>query len=316
MGKVFTFGAASGQAAQVDAVFLMILVIGVFFFLLTQGLLIYFAVRYRRRLPDRDNETPQITGNPVLEIFWILIPSIVVVTIFYYGWRVYSDLHKPEVGATEVYVNARQWMYEIKYPDGRTAINEIRVPAGKPVKFILSASDVIHGFYLPDFREKMDAIPGRTTTLWLQPDRPGRYQIYCTVYCGTGHSNMMAQLIVMPPAEYAAWAASGGEEAGEGKEHEPLTVRGERVAKNAGCLNCHAIGGPVKVGPNWKGLFGSNVPLEGGKAITADEEYLRESIVDPGAKVVKGFPNVMPTYKTTLSKEDIDAVVAYLKTLK
>jgi cytochrome c oxidase subunit 2 len=316
MGKVFVFGAASGQAARVDAVFLMILVIGGFFFFLTQGLLIYFAVKYRRRRPDRDNETPRITGNPILEFFWILIPSIVVVTIFYYGWRVYTDLHISQAGATEVYVNARQWLYEIKYPDGRTAINEIRVPAGKPVKFILSASDVIHGFYLPDFREKMDAIPGRTTTLWLRPDRPGRYHIFCTVYCGTGHSNMMAQLIVMPPDEYAEWVARGEEKGGEEKGHEPLAIRGERVAKNAGCLNCHAIGGAVKIGPDWKGLFGSNVPLEGGKTVVADEEYLRESIVDPGAKVVKGFPNVMPTYKTTLSKEDIDAVVAYLKTLK
>jgi len=316
MGKVFSFGAASDHAARVDAVFLMILVIGVFFFFLTQGLLVYFAVKYRRRRPDRDNETPQITGNHVLEIFWVLIPSIVVVAIFYYGWRVYTDQRIPAAGATEVHVNARQWLYEIKYPDGRTAINEIRVPAGKPVKFILSASDVIHGFYLPDFRVKMDMIPGRITTLQVQPDRPGRYQIYCTVYCGTGHSNMLAQLTVMPPDEYAEWAAHGKEEGGEGKENEPLAVRGERVAKSAGCLNCHAIGGAVKIGPDWKGLFGSIVPLEGGKSVTADEEYLRESIVDPGAKVVKGFPNVMPTYKTTLSDEDIEAMVAYMKTLK
>ncbi len=316
MGKVFALGAASGQAAQVDAVFLMILVIGIFFFLLTQGLLIYFAVKYRRRSPDRDNETPRITENRVLEFFWILIPSIVVVVIFYYGWRVYTNLHEPEAGAVEVYVNGRQWLYEIKYPDGRTAINEIRVPAGKPVKFILSASDVIHGFYFPDFRGKMDMIPGRTTVLRLQPDRPGRYPIFCTVYCGTGHSNMMARLIVMPPAEYAEWAAHGEKEGGEGKEHEPLAVRGERIVKNAGCLNCHNIEGPVKVGPDWKGVYGRKVLLEGGKTVTADEDYLRESIVDPGAKIVKGFPNVMPTYKTTLPKDDIDAVVAYLKTLK
>ena len=315
MGKISAFGAASSQAGRVDAVFLMILVIGVFFFLLTQGMLIYFAVKYRRRRPDRDNETSQITGNHLLEFFWILIPSIVVAIIFYYGWRVYTDQRIPVAGATEVYVNARQWMYEIKYPDGRTAINEIRVPAGRPVKFILSASDVLHGFYLPDFRVKMDMIPGRVTTLWVQPDRPGSYQIYCTVYCGTGHSNMMARFIVLPPSEYAEWSAHRTEEGGEGKDHEPLAVRGERVAKNAGCLNCHSIGGAVKVGPDWKGLFGSNVPLDGGKTVIADEDYLRESIVDPGAKVVKGFPNVMPTYKTTLSKEDIDAMVAYLKTL-
>ncbi len=315
MGKVFALGAASGSAAQVDAVFVMILVVGVFFFLLTQGLLIYFAVKYRRRSPDRDNETPRITGNHALEFFWILIPSIVVVVIFYYGWRVYTNLHMPEAGAMEVYVNGRQWLYEVKYPDGRTAINEIRVPAGKPVKFILSASDVIHGFYLPDFREKMDMIPGRTTFLWLQPDRPGRYPIFCTVYCGTGHSNMMAHLIVMPPEEYAEWAAHPSQ-GGGAAAHESLAERGERVVKNAGCLNCHNIEGPVKVGPDWHGLFGRKVLLEGGQTVTADEEYLRESLVDPGAKIVKGFPNVMPTYKTTLSKDDLDAVVAYLKTLK
>ena len=216
MDNVLAFGAASSQAGRVDALFVMIAVIGGFFFFLTQGMLIYFAVKYRRRLPDRDNETPAITGSPLLEFLWILIPSLVVVVIFYYGWRVYTDQRIPVAGATEVYVNARQWMYEIKYPDGRTAINEIRVPAGKPVKFILSAADVLHGFYLPDFRVKMDMIPGRVTTLWVQPDRPGSYQIFCTVYCGTGHSNMLAQLIVMPPREYAEWAGERGTRRGRG----------------------------------------------------------------------------------------------------
>ena len=216
MDNVLAFGAASSQAGRVDALFVMIAVIGGFFFFLTQGMLIYFAVKYRRRVPGRDNDTPAIKGNPVLEFLWILIPSVVVVVIFYYGWRVYTDQRIPVAGATEVYVNARQWLYEVKYPDGRTAINEIRVPAGKPVKFILSATDVLHGFYLPDFRVKMDMIPGRVTTLWVQPDRPGSYQIFCTVYCGTGHSNMLARLIVMPQSEYAEWIEhGGGREGGE-----------------------------------------------------------------------------------------------------
>ena len=316
MDNGLVFGAASGQAGRVDALFIMIAVIGGFFFFLTQGLLIYFAVKYRRRRPDRDNETPSITGNPLLEVLWILIPSLVVVVIFYYGWRVYTDLRVPQAGATEVYVNARQWMYEVRYPDGRTAINEIRVPQGKPVKFILSASDVIHGFYLPDFRIKMDMIPGRITTLWMQPDRPGRYQIFCTVYCGTGHSNMLAQLIVMPPHEYSEWVEHRGRDGTGEEEHEPVAVRGERIVKNAGCLNCHAIEGKEKIGPNFRGVYGSKVPLEGGQSVTADEEYLRESIVEPGARLVKGYPNVMPTYKTSMPPDDVRAAVEYLKTLK
>jgi cytochrome c oxidase subunit II len=316
MDNVLAFGAASGQAARVDAVFLMILVVGVFFFFLTQGIMIYFAVKYRRRRLDRDNVTPSITGNPMLEFLWILIPSLVVVAIFFYGWRVYTDQRISVAGATEVHVNARQWMYEIKYPDGRTAINEIRVPAGKPVKFILSASDVLHGFYLPDFRVKMDMIPGRVTTLWVQPDRPGSYQIYCTVYCGTGHSNMLARLIVMTPREYTEWAEHGGREEEEGEGKGPLHERGERVVRGAGCLNCHAVEGKEKIGPNFRGIYGSTVPLADGTSVKADEEYLRESIVDPGAKVVKGYPNVMPTFKTSMPPDDVRAAVEYLKTLK
>jgi len=315
MDNVLPFGAASSQAGRVDALFVMIAVICGFFFFLTQGMLIYFAVKYRRRRPDQDNQTPAITGSPVLEFLWILIPSLVVVVIFYYGWRIYADQRIPVAGATEVYVNGRQWMFEVKYPDGRTAINEIRVPAGKPAKFILSASDVLHGFYLPDFRVKMDMIPGRVTTLWVQPERPGSYQIYCTVYCGTGHSNMLARLIVMPPGEYADWVEHGGRGGGEGGS-EPLAARGERILSGAGCLNCHALDGKEKIGPNLRGLYGSKAPLEGGQVVTVDEEYLRESIVDPGAKVVKGYPNVMPTYKASMPPDDVRAVVEYLKTLK
>ena len=316
MGKVFAFGAASEQAARVDSLFLLILVVGGFFFLLTQGLLVYFAVKYRRRRPEQDDETPPITGHHLLEFFWILIPSLVVVAIFYYGWKVYADIHGPPEGqAVEVHVNGRQWLYEVKYADGRTEINEIHVPAGRPVKFILSSSDVIHGFYLPDFRVKMDMIPGRTTTLWVQPDRPGVYQIYCTVYCGDAHSRMLAKLVALDPQQYAEWEEHRREEAGE-KEHEPLAERGERIVRAAGCLNCHVLEGAETIGPAFKGIFGKKVVLEDGRTVVADEEYLRESIVDPGAKIVKGRPNVMPTFKTTLSAGDVDAVVEYLKTLK
>ena len=306
-------GEASLASHDVDAVFIFILVIAGFFFILTQGLLIYFAVRYRRKKGEQV-PTPYITGNQALEIVWIVIPSLLLVGIFAYGLVVFLRMRTPLPGAVEVQVTASQFQWSFKYPDGRTSANELRLALGKPVKLIMTSRDVIHGFFIPDYRQKQDVLPGRYTYLWLLPKRVGTFDIYCSQYCGTGHSLMRGTLIVMPQAEYQSW------EQGEQKKLQAGTQspagKGKALFESAGCPGCHSIDGSAKVGPTLKGLFGSKVELADGKAVQADEEYLRESIVDPNAKVVKGFQPIMPTFKATLKDEEVAAVVAYLKTLK
>jgi cytochrome c oxidase subunit II len=304
-------GEVSRIAGQVDGVFLFITLMGLIFFVITQGFLIYFAVKYRRKKREEPGETPYITGNHWLEAVWIVIPSLVVLVIFFYGYAVFHDIRTPPPNAVEIQVTARQWLYQFTYPDGRTAINEVRVPVGKPVKFLMKSADVLHGFYLPDFRVKQDILPGNYTYLWVQPEKEGRYDIFCTQYCGTGHSTMRAVLIVMSPEDYEHWAKQE-----EKPENLSLTKQGQEVVEHSGCLACHSLDGTAKIGPTLKGVFGRTVTLSDGKTVVANEDYLRESIVNPGAKIVKGFPPIMPTFQGVLKDDEITAVIAYLKTLK
>lgn len=302
---------AGNLAEKVDGVFLFIFLVGLFFFIITQGALIWFAIRYRRREKEQEVETPYITGNRTLEIIWVVVPSILLLAIFVYGYVVFRDMRTPPPGAAEINVTAKQWLYVFHYPSGRSEINQVHVPVGKAVKFIMTSSDVIHGFYFPEFRVKMDILPGSYTNLWVKPDRAGRFDIFCTQYCGTGHSTMRAIMIAMDHEDYEHWS---------GQEEKPGTLspveRGEEAVEHSGCLACHSLDGSAKIGPTFKGLFGRNVELSDGKSVIADENYLRESIIDPNAKVVKGFQPVMPSFKGIMKDEDIAAVIAYLKTLK
>jgi cytochrome c oxidase subunit 2 len=311
MANAYALGeAASRTTGQVDALFLFITVVSLFFFLLVEGLLIYFAIRYRKRKGAEPSETPDIRGSLFLETVWILIPTIVVASFFYYGYRVFRDIRTPPPGATDIHVVGRQWLFEFRYPDGSSSINELRVPAGGPLKLILSSDDVIHSFYIPAYRLKQDMVPGQYTTLYLHPDKAGTYYILCAEYCGVAHSTMRAKLIVMEPDAYAAWRE---------KKKAPaalsLAEQGKGLVEKSGCLGCHALEGKEKIGPNLGQDFGRKVLLEDGTSVTANEEYLRESILDPKAKVVKGYPAVMPTFKESLSPDDVGAIIAYLKSL-
>lgn len=314
MNQLFDIpGAPSRISGEVDSVFLYILLVGLFFFVVTQGALIYFALRYRKKKGEPERETPYITHNRALETVWIVIPSILVLSIFYYGYTVFMKMQAPMPGAQEIGVVAKQWLWEFTYPDGRKAVNELHVQAGKPVGLSMTSEDVIHSLYLPDFRIKQDILPGRYTKMYLLPDRPGEYQIFCAEYCGQGHSLMLGKLIVMDAHEYAEWS---GRQAEEAQAAMPPARRGEELVKNSGCLGCHTTDGSPRVGPSLKGLFGRRVELSDGSSVTADEDYLKESMTDPGAKVVKGYANVMPTFKGTLSDADITDIISYMKTLK
>jgi cytochrome c oxidase subunit 2 len=311
MANAYALGeAASRTTGEVDALFLFITVVSLFFFLLVEGLLIYFAIKYRRRKGAEAAETPDIRGNFLLETVWILIPTIVVASFFYYGYIVFRDIRTPSPGATDIHVVGRQWLFEFRYPDGSLSINELRVPAGGPVKLILSSDDVIHSFYIPEYRLKQDMVPGQYTTLYLHPDKEGTYPILCAEYCGVGHSTMRADLIVMEPGAYAAWR-----ETQAAPSSLSLAEQGKALVEKSGCLGCHALEGKEKIGPNLGGIFDRKVLLADGTTVTADEEYLRESIYDPKAKVVKGYPAVMPTFKGSLSPDDVGAIIAYLKSL-
>lgn len=299
---------------EIDTLMLVITGIAVFFFVLTQGLMIYFVVRYRqshRQAPAPDR--PYITGNLALETLWTVVPSIVVLGVFGYGYWVFRDIIIPLPESKEINVTASQWLYEFKYADGRTEIGELHVPVNQPTKMIMTSKDVIHGFYLPDLRLKQDILPGRYTSLWFQPDRAGEYDIVCTQYCGTGHSKMSAKLIVMTPEDYQKWESGAAEKAATG---QAPAERGKALAEKFGCLACHTVTGAPLVGPTWKGLYGSAVPLADGKTANADDNYISESITNPGAKVVKGFANLMPSFKSSVNQDDITAMIAYIKTLK
>ncbi len=310
--KLFFAERVGHLAEEVDASFLFIFYVALFFFVVTQGALIWFAIRYRRRKQE-ETATPYITGNSLLEVVWVVIPSLLIFAIFIYGYLVFRDIRTPPAGAAEINVTARQFLYTFTYPDGRQAINEVRVPVGKPVKFIMTSTDVLHGFYLPEFRVKQDIVPGRYTFLWVEPVKAGTYDIYCTQYCGTGHSTMRATMVVMEGHEYQEWLAGKAEEK---EKAEPLWEHGKELAEKSGCLACHTVDGSPKVGPTWKGLFGRTVTFTDGTTAVADEQYIRDYILTPNVKVIKGFPPAMPSFKGQLSDDDITAIIAYIKTLK
>lgn len=305
---------ASLVSHDVDAVFIFILAIAGFFFILTQGLLIYFAVRYRRKKGEEAAVTPYITGNLALEVVWIVIPSLLLVAIFAYGLVVFVRMRTPIPGATEIQVTASQFQWSFKYQDGRTSVNELRLALGQPVKLIMTSRDVIHSLFIPDYRQKQDLLPGRYTYLWLLPKKTGTFDIYCAEYCGSGHSLMRATLIVMPLVEYENWVRDERKKLVPGARSLP--ERGKALFESSGCLGCHSTDGTPKVGPTLKGVFGRTVQLASGKTVQADEEYLRESIVEPNEDLVKGFQPIMPSYQASLQGDDLAAVVAYLKTLK
>lgn len=262
-----------------------------------------FATKYRRR---HGREAVQIEGSLILEIAWSVIPMGIFLLMFAGGALLYFSMRTPPQDAAEVYVVAKQWMWKLEHMEGPREINELHVPAGRDVKLIMTSQDVIHSFYVPAFRVKQDVLPGRYTTMWFRATRPGTYHLFCSQYCGTMHSGMIGQVVVMEPKDYDAWMSGG--------VVGSLAQDGQTLFQQLGCTTCHRFDVQGR-GPNLMGVFGKPVQLEDGRTVTADENYIRESIVAPAAKIVSGFKPIMPSFQGQVSEEQLNSLVAYIKSL-
>ncbi|MGB7290789.1 MAG: cytochrome c oxidase subunit II [Thermodesulfobacteriota bacterium] len=305
---------ASNFATKVDGVLLFVTILSVIFFLLVSILLVFFAVKYRRR--REDEETPYITGNETLELIWTVIPSILLMVIFVYAFVVFRDMRNPPADATEINVTAKQWLWQFEYYNGKKTLNELYVQQNRPVRLVMKSEDVIHSFFVPAFRVKQDILGGRYTQLWFTPTKVGTFQLFCAEYCGTGHSKMLGKVVVLSPEAYDIWEKGAGTTEEIGVASLPAAERGEQLYKQSGCNACHSLDGSSGVGPSWKSLVGHKVTMQNGEEVTVDENYIRESILEPQAKIVKGYQPVMPSFKGILSDDDISALIAYMKTLE
>ena len=297
---------ASTMAPRVDQLYFFLLGVSVFFATLILILIIAFAVKYRRR---SDDEQPRpISGNLGLEILWTVVPLSLTLVMFVWGARLYFITFYPPSDALEINVVAKQWMWKVQHAEGRSEIDELHIPTGRPVKLIMTSQDVIHDFFVPAFRVKNDVLPGRYTTLWFEATKPGAYRLFCSQYCGTQHSGMIGHIIALEPAEFQTWLSGGAVAVS-------MATAGENLFRKLGCISCHAANDSGR-GPSLAGLLGKAVRLQSGATLTADENYIRESILEPQAKIVAGYPSIMPTFKGLISEDGIMQIIAYLKSLK
>ncbi len=294
---------ASPHADAVDHLYIFLLVVAAFFTVLIFLLILTFSIKYRRSKHPVAEPTKSSIG---LELFWTLVPFLITLVMFVWGSKVYMDGETPPQGAENIYVIGKQWMWKIQHGNGRREINELHVPVDTAIKLTLTSQDVIHSFYLPSFRIKQDALPGQYRTIWFQADRPGSYHIFCAEYCGTDHSRMIGSVYVMKRNEYQDWLAGTN-------DMQPLEA-GSKLFTEYDCINCHGTGQRLRC-PTLGGLYGTYVKLEDGSSVLFDEDYIRESIIYPNAKIAEGFPAAMPSFKGQLSEEQILDLIAYIKSL-
>jgi cytochrome c oxidase subunit II len=294
---------------EVDWLFYFIYYISLFFFILIVTLMIVFVVRYRRRPGVESGTAPD--HNTKLELTWTLIPLLIVIFIFYQGFASYIDMRTSPSLAYEVQVIAKKWQWLFKYPDGHVD-GVLHVPLDEPVRLVMTSQDVIHGLYIPAFRINMDIVPGRYTKIWFRAVNPGEYQLYCTQYCGQGHSDMTTKVVVHTRSDFESYLKN---EANPLKGLSPVKA-GELLYSRRGCAQCHSIDGTAGTGPSFKGIFGHKVEFSNAATTEVDENYIRESILNPSAKIVKGYRDQMPTFKGVTSDEEITDLIEYIKSLK
>jgi cytochrome c oxidase subunit 2 len=295
---------AAEHADRVDTLFFFILAITGAVGLLVTLLLTAFATRYRRRTAT--DQTPRITGFPLLEWSWTLGPILPFAVMFGWGFSTYSTNLRPPADSYEVFGVGKQWMWKVQHPGGQREINELHLPADRPVKLTLISEDVIHDFGIPAFRSKIDVLPGRYVSTWHHPTKPGQYHLFCNQYCGTGHADMVGTVVVMRPDEHAAWLRE--------KVDGSAALEGRKLFLKLQCISCHRPDGEARA-PLLEGLYGRRVPLKGGGTVIADANYIRESILFPPRKVVEGYEPIMPTFQGQVNEDEVLQLIAYIQSL-
>ena len=297
--------AASSIADGVDQLYLVLTGITLFFTVLIFSIIFYFMVKYRRRSPG---EIPAPTHtNMVLELSWTIIPSLICVVLFVWSARLYVRNARPPAASTEMFVIGKQWMWHIQHPEGPREINELHVPVGVPIKVTMTSQDVIHDFYIPAFRVKKDALPGRYTSLWFQANQTGTYHLFCAQYCGTNHSEMIGWVYVMTSTEDAAWLAAG-------EKTESMAQQGEHLFTQLGCTSCHVAEGTGRA-PSLVGLYGKPEKLASGETRVVDENLIRDAIVQPNSVHLPNYQAIMPTFKGQVTDDQVLQLIAYVKSL-
>ena len=295
---------ASTVAPLVDGLYFFMVVLCGSVSLLIWIVIFYFAIKYRRR---PDNELAQEQEPPMaLEMTWTVLPTLIFIAIFVAGSWVFFRVQRVPSNPIEVYATGRQWMWKFQQPTGQREINTLHVPVGRPVKITMASEDVIHSLWFPAFRVKLDVLPNRYRDMWFQATKVGRYHIFCAEYCGTLHSGMIGWVEVMEPTEYQRWLAGGSEGS--------MASQGEKLFQKYACNTCH-LDTATGRGPVLTGLYGKTQPLVGGASVVADDNYIRESILNPTAKVAAGYQPIMPVFQGQISEEDLMRLLAYIKTL-
>ncbi|MFO0984804.1 MAG: cytochrome c oxidase subunit II [Planctomycetota bacterium] len=297
---------ASTTSGRIDQLFFFLVIVSLFFASLICVLIIAFAIKYRKR---RDGQVgAAIEGSIKLEMFWTTVPFMIAMVFFGWGAKLYFVEARPPEGVMDVYVVAKQWMWKLQHPTGQREINELHVPANQAIRLTMDSEDVIHSFYVPAFRLKRDVLPGRTTTAWFEATKPGDYHLFCAEYCGTKHSGMIGWVHVLEQRAYEDWLA--GVQAAD----TPVEA-GKKLFAQLRCDTCHNETSGAR-GPSLAGKFGLPVKLKGGLTVDFDDDYVRESVLKPLAKVVDGFEPLMPTYEGQVNAEQMMQIIAYLKSMQ
>ncbi len=310
-GSYWLPGSYSTMSGIVDTQFYAVIWLSVIFTVAIVATTLFFSIKYKRTKKNQV-ASKQVVHNNKLEFIWTFIPLMIVMGIFYWGFKDYLKLTVAPDDVIEIHVTAKKWLWEFEYPEtGMKSVNDLVVPVGKAVKLVMTSKDVLHSFYIPNFRIKRDLVPNRYSNLWFEATKIGRFQVFCTEYCGDAHSTMYGNLIVKSMEDYNEWLNSSGAD-----DDMPLPDLGKKLYKSKGCNACHSIDGSMKIGPTWKNAYGQDRELADGKIVKIDENYIRESIVYPAKKIAKGYQNVMPAYAGLLTDREINAIIEYIKILK